>query len=100
MKPCASFRHGTFKPLEHQVGSFLLSRSPWRAFTLLEMCLVLFIIALMVGAALPAIESVFVEQGLRNDSHQLVLMVKTAMIQSSEQHRPYLIELTSTNMIM
>ena len=52
-------------------------------FTLLEMCMVLFIIALLFGVTMPAMQSAFVEQAVRRDAHQLALMVKTAMIQSS-----------------
>jgi len=66
------------------------------AFTLLEMMMVLFIIAIMAGLSMPAIESAFTEQAVRKDTHQLALMVKTAMIQSAEQHRNYVIDLTST----
>jgi prepilin-type N-terminal cleavage/methylation domain-containing protein len=69
-------------------------------FTLLELCIVLFIIALLAGAAMPAIESAFTEQALRGDSHQLSLMVRTAMIESSEQQRPYLISLDGADLVM
>ncbi len=69
-------------------------------FTLLEMCMVLLIIALLIGVSIPAIQSAFVEQGLRSDSHQLALMVKTAMIQCAEQDRPYVIELNSSAMAL
>ena len=69
-------------------------------FTLLEMVIVLLIIALLAGASMPAIQSAFVEQGLRNDSHQLALMVKTAMIQCAEQHRNYVVELNSSTMAL
>jgi prepilin-type N-terminal cleavage/methylation domain-containing protein len=71
-----------------------------RGFTLLEMCIVLLIIALLLGVTMPSIQSAFVEQGVRRDSHQLALMVKTAMIQSAEQHRPYAIDLTPTTMAL
>lgn len=69
-------------------------------FTLLEMCMVLFIIALLAAASLPAIQSAFIKQAVYNDAHQFSLMVKTAMIQSSEQHRPYAIDLTATTMTL
>lgn len=84
MNRCAARTHG--------------ARSRRCGFTLLEMCFVLFIIALLVGLTLPSVQSAFVEQGLRNDSHQLALMVRTGMIQAAEQHRPYVMELTSTSM--
>ena len=71
-----------------------------RGFTLMEMCIVLFIIALLFGLAAPAMQSAFTEQAVRKDSHQLALMVKTAMIQSAEQHRAYVIELSSTEMAL
>jgi prepilin-type N-terminal cleavage/methylation domain-containing protein len=68
-----------------------------RGFTLLEMCIVLFIIMLFAAAGLPAIESAFTEQTMRADSRELALMVRTAVLQSSDQHRPYVIDLTSSN---
>jgi Tfp pilus assembly protein FimT len=64
------------------------------------MCIVLFIIALLFGLAMPAMQSAFLEQSVRRDAHQLALMVKTAMIQSVEQHRAYVIELTPTEMAL
>ncbi len=64
-------------------------------FTLLEMVIVLILLALMAALTIPTIRGAFVEQALRNDSHQLALMVKTAMIQAEEQRRPYVIELDS-----
>jgi prepilin-type N-terminal cleavage/methylation domain-containing protein len=69
-------------------------------FTLLELCIVLFIIALLAGTAMPAMESAFTEQALRGDAHQLSLMVRNAMIKSSEQQRPYLISLDGRNLLM
>jgi type II secretion system protein H len=64
-------------------------RARRRGFTLLELCIVLFIMALMAATAMPAMQSAFTEQALRGDAHQLSLMVKTAMITSGEQQRPY-----------
>jgi type II secretion system protein H len=78
---------------------------PWLSafqggFTLLEMIVVLVIMAILAGLAMPSFQSAFTEQAVRRDAHQLALMVKTAMIQSAEQHRPYVIELTSTSMAL
>jgi len=76
-------------------------RSARRAgFTLLELCIVLFIIALLAGAAMPAMDSAFTEQALRGDAHELSMMVKTAMIKSSEQQRPYLISLSGKELLL
>jgi prepilin-type N-terminal cleavage/methylation domain-containing protein len=74
------------------------TRHSRHAFTLLEMCIVLFIIALLAALSMPAIQSAFAEKALRDDSHQLALMVKTAMLQSAEQHRPYVLDLTAATM--
>jgi type II secretory pathway pseudopilin PulG len=71
-----------------------------RGYTLLEMCVVIFIIMLFITAGLPAIESAFTEQAVRTDSRELALMVRTAMLQSSDQHRPYVIDLTSSNLYL
>jgi type II secretory pathway pseudopilin PulG len=62
--------------------------------------MVLFIIALLFGVTMPAMQSAFTEQHLRKDAHQFALMVKTAMIQSAEQHRAYVIDLTDTSMAL
>jgi len=62
--------------------------------------MVLLIIAIMAGLSMPAMQSAFTEQAIRKDTHQLALMVKTAMIQSSEQHRSYVIDLTATSMAL
>ena len=81
---------------EHRVSAHYFPHG----FTLLEMCMVLFIIALLFGVTMPAIQSAFVEQAVRKDSHQLALMVKTGMIQSAEQHRAYALDLTPTTMAL
>jgi prepilin-type N-terminal cleavage/methylation domain-containing protein len=71
-----------------------------RGFTLLEMVMVLVIIAVLAGLSMPAVQSAFTEQALRKDSHQLALMVKTAMIKTAEQHRGYVIDLNGTSMAL
>jgi prepilin-type N-terminal cleavage/methylation domain-containing protein len=65
-----------------------------RGFTLLEMCIVLLLIALLISVTLPSMQTAWTERAVRNDSHELSLMVKTAMIQVAEQHRPYVIDLS------
>jgi prepilin-type N-terminal cleavage/methylation domain-containing protein len=71
-----------------------------RGFTLLELCIVLFIMALLASTAMPAMESAFTEEALRGDAHQLSLMVKTAMLKSSEEQRPYLLNLDGKELLM
>jgi len=86
--------------MNRRVSSQRLCRSQRDGFTLLEMCIVLFIIALLACAAMPAMRSAFLEQALRADSHQLAMMVKTAMLTSSEQGRSYLISLDGKNLTL
>ena len=54
----------------------------------------LLIIALLAAATMPAFNSAVNEHRVREDGHQLAMMVRSAMIESTEQHRPYIIELT------
>lgn len=93
-------RHGAPGPLGDKSRLFFSAHRFQRGFTLLEMCMVLFIIALLFGVTMPAMQSAFTEQAVRKDAHQLALMVKTAMIQSSEQNRAYAIDLTTTTMAL
>jgi len=62
--------------------------------------MVLLVIVLLLGLTLPAIQSTFVEQAVRNDATQLSLMVKTAMLKSTDQHRPYVIDFTKQTMTL
>lgn len=100
MRPRALFYHGA--PKQHRVPGrslFLLGRGAGRrGFTLLELCTVLCIIVLFLGAMMPAMQSVFREKALRDDAHQLSLMIKTAMLQSADQHVTYELDLTSSTM--
>ncbi len=71
-----------------------------RGFTLLEMMIVLLIIAILASVTMPAFDSAVNEHRVREDGHQLALMVRTAMIQCAEQHRPYVIDLTKSSMAL
>jgi prepilin-type N-terminal cleavage/methylation domain-containing protein len=64
-------------------------------FTLLELCIVLLIVGILLGAMIPAIHSAFVESGVRADARQLSLLVKTAMLQSADQDRNYVLDLST-----
>jgi prepilin-type N-terminal cleavage/methylation domain-containing protein len=66
-----------------------------RGFTLLEMCLVLVIIAVLMGVMMPSIQSAFAENAVRADARQLSLLIKTGMLESSDEHRDYVLKLSS-----
>lgn len=76
--------------------SLMLTRD-WRGnrggFTLLEICIVIFIMLLMLGALAPAIHSAFVEEATRADARELSVMVRRAMLQCGNEHRAYAIDL-------
>ena len=88
------------RPLGDRSRLYLVSRPFQQGFTLLEMVIVLVIIAILAGLSMPAMQSAFTEQAVRRDAHQLALMVKTAMIQSAEQHRAYVVDVTDTTMAL
>jgi len=101
--PSATWERGSKGPAiagPRTTGQAHLPVSLQSGFTLIEMIMVLVIIAIMAGLSMPAMQSAFTEQAVRKDTHQLALMVKTAMIQSNEQHRPYVIDLTATSMAL
>jgi prepilin-type N-terminal cleavage/methylation domain-containing protein len=86
--------------MERRFFALIVGRPQSRAFTLIELCVVLFILALLAAAAMPSMESAFKEQALRNDGHQLSMMVKTAVIQSEEQQRPYQLTLDGKELVL
>jgi prepilin-type N-terminal cleavage/methylation domain-containing protein len=69
-------------------------------FTLLEMCIVLVILAILAGAAMPSIQSALAEQGLRENARQIALLVKTGMLRSSEENRVYRLDLSSHEAVL
>ncbi len=85
------------RPVRGGRGLPLRSRAH-RGFTLLEMIIVLVIMAILAGAALPAFSSAVNEHRVREDGHQLAMMVREGMIKSAEQHRPIIMDLTKNSM--
>ena len=79
-------------------ASASVSSSFSSGFTLLEMIIVLVIIAILAAASIPAFNSAVQEHHVREDGHTLAMMVRTAMIQSAEQQRTYVIDLTKGSM--
>lgn len=74
-------------------------RLPSRSgFTLLEMIIVLVIIALLAAMTVPGFNSAVNEHRVREDGHQLAMMVREGMIQSAEQHRVVVMDLTKNTM--
>ncbi len=92
MRRHAPIHHGAPHPQERPGQSSLASNKSRHGFTLLEMCIVLFIIALLFAITIPAMQSALAEQAVRADARQISLMVKTAQLQSSDQHRNYVID--------
>ena len=76
--------------------AFLQGRARFErgGFTLLEICIVLVILGLLMTVMAPGIQSAFSEAAVRSDARQLSLMVKTAMLQSAEEHRAYVLNLS------
>jgi prepilin-type N-terminal cleavage/methylation domain-containing protein len=68
-------------------------RPAGRAFTLLEMCIVLFILAILAGAALPSINSALAEQALRSEARDISLLVRAGMLRSGEEGRAFVLVL-------
>ena len=62
-------------------------------FTLLEICIVLLVLAVLMGVIVPGMQSALNEQGIRTDARQLSLLIKTAVQQSNEEHGTYRVEL-------
>lgn len=60
-------------------------------YTILEMCMVLFIIALIAGAAIPATSGMMAENALREPLLQIELMARTARHLAITQQRPYIL---------
>jgi prepilin-type N-terminal cleavage/methylation domain-containing protein len=71
-----------------------------RGFTLIETCMVLLILAILMGVLVPAMRSAFIENSIRSDSRELEIMVKAATIRSTDRQQTYVLDLTSTSMAL
>jgi Tfp pilus assembly protein PilE len=64
------------------------------------MVIVLVVIAVLAAMSIPAFDSAVNEHKVREDGHQLAMMVRQAMLNSGEQHRNYYIDLTRNTMTL
>jgi type II secretory pathway pseudopilin PulG len=58
-------------------------------YTLLEICIVMFILALLIGLAAPNVSSWLAEEQLRAPLRQLELFARTARITAIDRQRPF-----------
>jgi len=58
-------------------------------FTLLEMSMVLFILLLLIGAAIPMTSGLIAEERLRRHANELLLYARTARRLAVSENRPY-----------
>lgn len=79
--------------------SRLRAESP-RGYTLLEICLVIFIIALMVGASVPVISNLFQEERLRGSALKLELYAVTARRLAVMEGKAYEVRLTQDTFLL
>lgn len=88
-------------PTPAGIRRFARARTPGRAaYTILEICLVLFIIALIVGASIPFTGGLIAEQQLREPARQIELLARTARHLATLQQRPYVLILNADHIIL
>ncbi len=75
-------------------------RSSGYAYTLLEICFVLFILALVAGMALPTLSGWFSEQKLRGPAGELELLARTARTLAIDRQQPYDIVLEPGSLLL
>jgi Tfp pilus assembly protein FimT len=63
-----------------------------KGFTLLEICIVVFIIVLFMGMSIPMLSTVYEEQRLRDPAQQLKLFARTARRQAVDEQQLYEID--------
>ncbi len=62
---------------------------PRGGYTLLEICIVLFIVALLIGAAAPHLSGWLSEERLRGPARRLELLARTARLDAIDRQCPY-----------
>jgi len=84
------------------VGLLLRRRTARRtaAFTLLEICFVLFIVAVLFAVAAPPVAKQFQEEQIRKPVRELQSFAKTARRLAMEQNRAYVILLLNTGYLL
>ncbi len=67
-------------------------------FTLIELCIVLLVMAILMAAIFPSTQALVTESFLRGDARPFALMVRTAMLQSAGEKRPYVLNVSGRSM--
>lgn len=81
-----TYNHRKWRPSRFSHGA---------GYTFLEICLVLFIVALIAGAAIPFTEGMIAEQRMREPVRQIELLARTARHLATLQQRPYVLILNA-----
>jgi type II secretory pathway pseudopilin PulG len=69
-------------------------------FTLFEMCIVLLLIALVLGMVTAELDTVLEEQALRVDASHLTFCIRSAMARAQDENRVYVVRLTPLGVSM
>lgn len=78
----------------------LKRRRSRQGFTLLELGLVLFILLLIAGIAMPMMSSLIAEERLRATTHELQLYARTARRLAMTENQPYAIKLAEKGFVL
>ena len=81
-------------------GSNAARRPPVRAFTLLEVCLALAVVAALVGLCAPAITGWLSEQRLRDPARDIELLARTARTRAIDTQRSWAVLIRPTEMAL
>ena len=79
---------------------FLRARSRWPGFTILEVCVVLFIIAVMFSVAVPTASHLLDEEKLQGPIRELQTFARTARRNAMMEDRPYVVLLLNDSYLL